>query len=169
MRDVAEKQVGLVPDYMKAPEQSGAGSMGLGNVMVLPGNSAIDAGMGTFEQVENEYAAALNAMRDATTDEDKRAAQVQLANITNKRNNMFANSMKTASKESQNAYKLMQDLFKGDNSKYQQIEPLLMELVADQSFFGTDRVFGGDVKRSHYDKHGNLFTRTSFRNVRAPL
>ena len=169
MRDVAEKQVGLVPDYMKAPEQSGAGSMGMNNVMVLPGNSAIDAGMGTFEQVENEYASALNALREATSDEEKRKAQIQLANVTNKRNNMFANSLKTANEEIQNANKLRQELFSGNNAKYAAIEPLLMELVADQSFFGTDRAFGGDVKRSVYTAEGDLFTRTSFRNVRAPL
>lgn len=170
MRDVAEKQVGLVPSYMQAPEASGALGFGdLSNVMVLPGNSAIDAGMGTFEQVEKDYATALNAMRDAKTNEEKRDAQIQLANITNKRNNMFANSLKSAGEDAKNAYKLMQGLFKGDNSKYQAIEPLLMELVADQSFFGTDRAFGGDVKRSINTAEGDLFTRTSFRNVRSPL
>ena len=130
--------------------------MGLGNVMVLPGNSAIDAGMGTFEQVENEYAAALNAMKNATSDEEKRAAQIQLANVTNKRNNMFANSLKSAGKDAQNAYSLMQDLFKGDNSKYQVIEPLLMELVADQSILGSDRAFGGDVKYNKNATWGGL-------------
>lgn len=172
MRDVASKQVGTVPSYMQAPEKSGASDpFGNGDIMILPGGSAVDAGMSKFHQVETQYAEALNALKNAKTDDEKAAAKRQLANATSKRRSMFDNSMKNAPENVANAYSLMQDVFKGENAKYAAIEPLLMELVADQSFLGGDRAFGGDVGYDKSGYYGGLVkfeeVSTDFRSVRS--
>tara|TARA_E500000318_G_C3561258_1_gene213540 strand:- start:78 stop:2318 length:2241 start_codon:yes stop_codon:yes gene_type:complete len=172
MRDVASKQVGMVPSYMQAPEKSGAyNPFDNGDVMILPGESAVDAGMSNFDQVETKYAEALNALKNAKTDDEKAAAKRQLANITSKRKSMFDNSMKNAPENVANAYSLMQDVFKGKNAKYAAIEPLLMELVADQSLLGGGRAFGGDVEYDRPGYYGGLVkfegVSTDFRSVRS--
>mgnify|MGYP003626304241 CR=1 FL=1 len=144
MRDVAEKQVGQVPSYMEAPKGDEGGGLAFGNgaAMVIPGGSIANEGMDAFENVENQYASALVAMNEASNPEEKRKAALQLTNASQRRNNLFNMTLTNASDELIATNEKRKAFFNGKNADLQMIEPLLMELTSDQSFFGGDKAFG---------------------------
>ena len=154
MRNVAQSQVGMSPSYMNLPAGSEGGGLafGNGNAQILPGGSLADEGMDAFENVENQYASALVAMNEASTPEEKRKAALQLTNASQRRNNLFNMTLTNASDELIATNEKRKAFFNGKNADLQMIEPLLMELTSDQSFFGGDGAFGtsglggGDLK-----------------------
>ena len=170
MRDVAAKQVGQVPSYMEAPKGPEGGGLAFGNgvAMVIPGGSIANEGMDAFENVENQYASALVAMNEASTPEEKRKAALQLTNASQRRNNLFNMTLTNASDELIATNEKRKGFFSGKNADLQMIEPLLMELTSDQSFFGGDGAFGtsglggGDLK---YEKG----FRGNFKSVKSLL
>ena len=129
MRDVAQKQVASVPTYMVDPnaEDKDSQTSGLGNGMTISGSTIKDENMDAFENLNDSLAELLKENATANGDRKKEIA-LEIANIRSQRQNLM-NTVLSSDGQHSDANNKRIDIFKGENAKYQILEPLLMELT----------------------------------------
>ena len=129
MRDVAQKQVASVPTYMVDPTAEGKDSQvsGLGNGMVIPGSTIKDENMDAFANLNTRLGDLLKESQTAN-DSRKKEIALEIANIRAQRQNLMNTALKSDIQHADANNKRI-DIFKGENAKYQILEPLLMEIT----------------------------------------